>query len=454
MSASAVFSRATVRICDVDASRLGQGLIVELPDHTTLVLTCYHVVARARDKEGILLHTFSSDDHELGSAFARYAPERSDPERDVAVLTFVDAQHERIVPKLISIPEQYRLPVDVFGVIRPHGTGQRINARLAQPTPISLVVDGTLISIDRAWRLIDPTDVRPGISGSPIVLEDDGVIGLIHFSRSETDEYEREVYVVPIESWCAKNPGLRITLPRSVNLVRRLAEQLRLAGVDTFAIFTQRLVQPIASSTVSTIDELDKVMLNRRNTEDNFPGMNAEALYAYAEGMALKGSWAKAADILGEYLVLRPEDWETHFFRGVCCANSREGTKTDLAGLRSYNDAIAWMPQTLEENYKARLFGYRGAILKRLGRLSEAESDLLLARRYATYEYERTDISYNLACVYAMQGNKDATLAAIRDIPQGSDYFRSSIIPHLHDYFITLRNDRDFKTLIAAMART
>ena len=42
-------------------------------------------------------------------------------------------------------------------------------------------------------------------------------------------------------------------------------------------------------------------------------------------------------------------------------------------------------------------------MLKRLRRLDEAESQLLFAYPHAIDEYEKADIQYNLACVYAMQ---------------------------------------------------
>src|SRR5262249_3948754 len=93
------------------------------------------------------------------------------------------------------------------------------------------------------------------------------------------------------------------------------------------------------------------------------------------------------ATCLEEYAQYRPDDWESCYSRGVAFANARRGKQTDVASLRAYNDAIAFAPRMIDDNLRARLFSYRGAILKRLGRLDENESDLSLASKYATAYY-------------------------------------------------------------------
>lgn len=76
--------------------------------------------------------------------------------------------------------------------------------------------------------------------------------------------------------------------------------------------------------------------------------------------------------------------WDDFYIRGVNLANSRGGDGKNLAALRAYNEAIALAPADLENNTRSRLHAYRGAILKRLGRLDEAEHDLALAQKWAT----------------------------------------------------------------------
>ncbi len=210
VSGLGLVAQATVRICDANGDRLGQGLCVPLEDKTILVLTCEHVVSKVPDRNAIPLTIFSPEDRELRSATASYCLERSDPNHDIAVLTIVDEPIGFVSPKLIQLPVDLAVRVDVVGIVRPTGgSSQRFNARLAHATPLSVQIDDATITIPRLWRLIDTNDVRPGVSGSPIVLENDGgVIGLTHFSRAETVDYSREGYVVPIESWFDKNPEI------------------------------------------------------------------------------------------------------------------------------------------------------------------------------------------------------------------------------------------------------
>jgi hypothetical protein len=200
-------AQATVRICDVNGDRLGQGLCVPLEARTILVLTCHHVVSKVSDRSAIPLMLFSSDDQELQSIRASYCMERSDPHHDIAVLTIVNESIDVLPPKLVPLSTDFPVPANVVGIIRPKGRSQRFNAQLVHATPLSVQIDSSTVTIPRAWRLIYTNDVRPGISGSPIVF-DDGVIGLTYASRAETTEYSREGYVVPIESWFDKNPEI------------------------------------------------------------------------------------------------------------------------------------------------------------------------------------------------------------------------------------------------------
>lgn len=201
--------RATVRVCGADGMRVGQGLCVQDDTNGSLILTCYHVIAALTNKDTIRLDLFSEGDEWLRTVDAAYCDTRSDPSADVAVLT----ANEKLVvhpPRLMPLPSSYRNQERIVGIVRPDGTSShRFNARLAESTRIEAEVAGLPIVIPRAWRLIDATDIREGISGAPIVLND-SVIGLVHFSRRETADYTREAYVVPIEAWFQDNAALRL----------------------------------------------------------------------------------------------------------------------------------------------------------------------------------------------------------------------------------------------------
>jgi tetratricopeptide (TPR) repeat protein len=100
-------------------------------------------------------------------------------------------------------------------------------------------------------------------------------------------------------------------------------------------------------------------------------------------------------------------DWEDYYLRGVNLANSRASRESDIRALQAYGAAIAVAPDSLPANLRSRLYAYRGAILKRLGRLDEASQDLELAQRWATEDREIEDALYNRACIAAMAGKPD-----------------------------------------------
>jgi hypothetical protein len=236
-----------------------------------------------------------------------------------------------------------------------------------------------------------------------------------------------------------------------------LATQVR-ASMGQGNLGHERLIQGSALSDIPEgarrqvkrmLGELGSMIdrLAEKPTTGNAP-VDPKALLTLAQGLMAEGKWLDAGKKYEEYARDRPDDWEANYVRGVAFANSRRGTETNLASLRSYNDAITFAPANIDVNTRARLFGYRGAILKRLGRLEEAEADLLLARRHATAPYEYNDVRYNLAAVYAMMGARDRLLDIIKEISPASEAFLS-IHLHLHDYFRAFCNDEEFLGAIA-----
>src|SRR5262249_35850347 len=97
----------------------------------------------------------------------------------------------------------------------------------------------------------------------------------------------------------------------------------------------------------------------------------------------------------------------------------------------------------------------RPAVLKRLGRLLEAEVDFGLARKHATGDFETAYIAYNVACVCAIQGRRDGLIEAMRS-PQrfaGRSDAARSIRAHLKDYFAPFASDAEFMGRRIANAR-
>jgi tetratricopeptide (TPR) repeat protein len=211
-----------------------------------------------------------------------------------------------------------------------------------------------------------------------------------------------------------------------------------------------------ASMTDSAVEKIRPVVEELKNTVDALrkigketPGIDTGSLRALAQGELAVGNWLAAATILDEYSIHQPDDFDANFSRGVAYANARAGDKTNIGALRAYNDAIATMPDSLDANYRARLFAYRGAMLKRMHRFEEALADLQIAGSLATNEYEVNDIKYNLASVYALQGDREKMMEIIRQIDRNSRIM-NVIRSRLRDYFSQFANDQEFLDLIGA----
>lgn len=180
------------------------------------------------------------------------------------------------------------------------------------------------------------------------------------------------------------------------------------------------------------------------------PRQAPKVLLDMAKGFSAAESWRTAADFYGQYLESDPENWEVHFLRAVAYANSREGIEANQRALLALNSAIAYVPTGVDHNVRARLFGYRGANLKRLGRLEEAESDLLLARKWATARYELEDTAYNLAGVYAMMKRREEMFHYLRPLAVKASW--RDYIQQRREYFSTYWDDPEFRTLVGLSA--
>lgn len=180
---------------------------------------------------------------------------------------------------------------------------------------------------------------------------------------------------------------------------------------------------------------------------DGYPAKEPAWGLALARGEMAAGRPASAAKLFDEYAEEDDPRWESHFVRGVAHANAREGTESDIAALRAYNEALTLAPANLDQDMRSRLHGYRGAILKRLGRLLEAEADLQLALKLATSTEERHDAFYNLAGVYALLRDRDRMLEAVRMLKDDGMYKRA-IRSHLKDYFAAYARDPELLSML------
>ncbi len=235
---------------------------------------------------------------------------------------------------------------------------------------------------------------------------------------------------------------------KAKHLASQVREQMDAAGLDLADLVRGRAltasgvehIRPLVKELNESVRSLSKERAKRTEVDP-------DSLRALAHGELAVGNWLAAADILDEYAKHRPDDFEANFSRGVAFANARDGHRTNVGALRAYSDAIASMPESIDANYRARLFTYRGAMLKRMHRFEEALADFCISESLATNEYEVHDLLYNLASVYAMMGDREKMMAVLRRIPARSEIL-AVIRARLGDYFSNFSHDVEFLKLL------
>jgi tetratricopeptide (TPR) repeat protein len=174
-------------------------------------------------------------------------------------------------------------------------------------------------------------------------------------------------------------------------------------------------------------DKIEAII--QENSNDNF-----ELHLSLANAYIANKDWEKAAKQFENVTKIENDSWELYFSQGVAFANTRKGIESNQKALLAYSSATVFLQNEVENNFKARLYIYKGAILKRLNRLEEAETDIKLGLTYATNEYEFNDGLYNLSCVYAMRGEEDKYFESAMKLKDRntSDYAR--LINRLGEY--------------------
>jgi tetratricopeptide (TPR) repeat protein len=186
-------------------------------------------------------------------------------------------------------------------------------------------------------------------------------------------------------------------------------------------------------------------LLEARAGQDLIP---PDALLEIGKWYLAQRDWTTAATYLDAYVSRVDANWEAHFMLGVAYANSKRGEQADRASLRAYDEAMARWPANASAGMTARLYSYRSAVKKRLGRLQEAKADAEIALRLARggQGHENVDATYNLACIEAMLGNRPAALRHVAELIRLGAGAR--IRAHLNDYFASLREDPELRRLL------
>jgi tetratricopeptide (TPR) repeat protein len=218
----------------------------------------------------------------------------------------------------------------------------------------------------------------------------------------------------------------------------QLRRILRDAGLDIRGLSRGRSLDDKSLELQEHVAELSSIVQHqiaalKVGSSPEVDSIRAEAEFSVAKALMAEGRWSKAAEHFGNYLKGRPDDWEGYFSLGYCHGKSRLGQVSDAASLQAYEKAYALAPANLEPNIRARLLVYRAAIKKRLGRLDEAERELIRGRDLATESEERQDAQYHLASIYAMTDRHEMAIDLVREL-RNTPYI-ASIWSHLGDYF-------------------
>lgn len=229
----------------------------------------------------------------------------------------------------------------------------------------------------------------------------------------------------------------------------KLGTSLSEAGISFESLLLGHQPTSLAKEVKQSLQDMQEAL--RRFTSEDGARMqaNPEWYLEMGKGYMAAGEWRKAAIHFDKYIQYDSTNWEVHFSRAVSYANTRSGVETNIQALRAYNDAITYAPswdESTDIDLLARLFAYRGAMWKRLNRTEEALADLNIAKQYTTADYEMADIKYNLACIYAMKGQKVELLEMVKSIKSQkySLNYLSAIKSHLGDYFALFASDEDF----------
>lgn len=109
-----------------------------------------------------------------------------------------------------------------------------------------------------------------------------------------------------------------------------------------------------------------------------------------------------------------------------------------------YCEAVAYAPKDIDENLKSRLFTYRGAMLKRLNRPSDALPDIEYGLSLAQKDREKGDALYNQACVFAQLGETARLYDTMRTMKAYPQFFAYALAD-TEGYFAGYSGDDKFQ---------
>ena len=143
--------------------------------------------------------------------------------------------------------------------------------------------------------------------------------------------------------------------------------------------------------------------------------------------------YIKAARMLERAISLGETSDRNYFNLGVCYNNGGDYPRA----FEAYEIAIRLQPK------KAIYWSYHGSVLKKLGRLAEAEVSLT---RAIELDPNCDDAHYNLAAVYAMQGNVEYCVKHLKQAIRLNPFWKKYV--KWRPYFEKVKEDPSFLAIL------
>ena len=205
----------------------------------------------------------------------------------------------------------------------------------------------------------------------------------------------------------------------------------------------ERLVNGLPASEPAYVSENSKRVLNElthqlQSAEKEI--IDLDTIREIAQTCLWQGRWADAAKYFDTYVSKRPKDWLAQIYRGVAYDYfSVDSNAAAESALEAYDKALTGAPESICNNWKARLYTYRGAIKKRLHRIKDAKADFEKALQCGAKDDRVVrDVYYNLLCVNAIGGDDRGVatwFSKLMDNARDPKRELALIEKHQNDYF-------------------
>jgi serine/threonine protein kinase/Flp pilus assembly protein TadD len=141
----------------------------------------------------------------------------------------------------------------------------------------------------------------------------------------------------------------------------------------------------------------------------------------YFDGRASfeRGDFERGAQLFERAAAVRPDDFQSRFFAAQCYAAMGLENRTDAA----YRTALQSIRRHLELNPDDARAVTMGAVS--LCRLGEKCQGLEWADRALAIDPEDAGVSYNVACLFALEGERDRAIHCLQDAVEGGFWHRA-----------------------------